>query len=787
MTTITGGNGDDLLIGTTAGELRRVSTNAQGGSTNGQSADPIFSADGLMIGFESRASNITPGNNTPFNEVYVKNLVTGEVTLASASAAGAIGDVGSLIGMFSPDGTKVVFASGAHNLVPGDNGSDWWDIYVKDLTTGAVQLVSANAAGVQGGGTPFDANSFDPVFSPDGTKVAFDSGAANLTPADTNAGYDVFIKDLSSGSVTLVSTTATGAGAHGPSFAPVFSPDGSKVAFVSNADNLVPGDTNGFRDIFVKDLATGAVTLVSADAAGNQAGNDSRLPVFSQDGLKIAFETAAFNLLPGDNHVGTRVLVKDLVTGSLTLVSSDALGDPGDNSSYHPAFSPDGTMIAFESRATNLVPGDTNGPYGVDIFVKNLIDGSITRVSTDSSGQEGDADSLTPVFSPDGSGIAFASSSFRASPNTYIQDIFIKTINDGSDQLAGGAGNDTLAGAGGPDSLDGGAGVDTATYSGDRASYLITTAPSGTTTVQDLRPGSPDGTDTLTNIEFLKFADQTVDLQPHNQAPTAVGDSASTTYGTAVVLSASSLLANDTDPDGDLLSLTSVGAALHGAVSLSGGKVTFTPSFGYVGAASFNYTISDGAGGSAVATVTVTVTSTSGSSTGPAYIYGAGQAGGRTFDVSGDGIGHLVLATSFDDALYGGGQKDVLNASGGDDLVFAGAGDDLITGGAGSDSLHGESGRDSFIWKVADVTNSAPGTQDEIFDFEGAGDGRTSGDYLVFQGFSAGSGLALVSQSAADPNLYTYALTDAATGASQLIVIHSLDGAALAKGDFLFM
>ncbi len=85
------------------------------------------------------------------------------------------------------------------------------------------------------------------------------------------------------------------------------------------------------------------------------------------------------------------------------------------------------------------------------------------------------------------------------------------------------------------------------------------------------------------------------------------------------------------------------------------------------------------------------------------------------------------------------------------------------------------------------MTNSAPGTQDEIFDFEGAGDGRTSGDYLVFQGFSAGSGLALVSQSAADPNLYTYALTDAATGASQLIVIHSLDGAALAKGDFLFM
>ncbi|UPT97174.1 hypothetical protein J4G48_0003015 [Bradyrhizobium barranii subsp. apii] len=179
-------------------------------------------------------------------------------TRASTSATGAQADGASFQAAFSPDGTKVAFESYADNLVPGDtNGAP--DVFVKDLTTGAITLVSTNASGVQGDGW-----SYQPVFSPDGTKLAFASGSDNLVPGDTNQALDIFVKDLATGAVTRVSTSASGAQADGLlTTNPIFSPDGTKVAFYSDADNLVPDDTDHVRDIFVKDLTTGAITLIA--------------------------------------------------------------------------------------------------------------------------------------------------------------------------------------------------------------------------------------------------------------------------------------------------------------------------------------------------------------------------------------------------------------------------------------------------------------------------------------------------------------------------------------------
>ncbi|MGK7061622.1 TolB family protein [Bradyrhizobium sp. 1050_B9_N1_2] len=165
-------------------------------------------------------------------------------TRVSTSATGAQADGASVQAAFSPDGTKVAFASYADNLVPGDtNGAP--DVFVKDLSTGAITLVSTDASGVQLGG-------YQPIFSPDGTKLAFATGV------------DIFVKDLATGALTRVSTSASGEQADGLSTTnPIFSPDGTKVAFYSDADNLVPDDTDHVRDIFVKDLTTGAITLIA--------------------------------------------------------------------------------------------------------------------------------------------------------------------------------------------------------------------------------------------------------------------------------------------------------------------------------------------------------------------------------------------------------------------------------------------------------------------------------------------------------------------------------------------
>ncbi len=278
------------------------------------------------------------------------------------------------------------------------------------------------------------------------------------------------------------------------------------------------------------------------------------------------------------------------------------------------------------------------------------------------------------------------------------------------------------------------------------------------------------------------------DITGTDDAPTARSDQTATPYNTPLVLASSVLVGNDSDPEGDALSITAVGAPQHGTVSLSGGHVTFTPFFGFVGFARFSYTIDDGHGGTSTAYVGVNVTSTTGNNgMGPPYVYVGGAASGQTVDVSGDGQPHLVIGSNFNDFIYGGGFADTLNGGGGADLINGGGGNDLISGGPGSDTLYGGAGADSFIWSRSDLLQSAQGAQDAVLDFEGAGDGRLSGDFLLFTGFSAGSGLAFKAQSNANPHLYYYTLTDHASGASELIAIGSVDGLPLSQGDYLFI
>ena len=172
----------------------------------------------------------------------------------------------------------------------------------------------------------------------------------------------------------------------------------------------------------------------------------------------------------------------------------------------------------------------------------------------------------------------------------------------GNDTLNGGSGDDTMSGGVGDDVLDGGDGNDTAVYGGNAADYVVT-VNGGTATVSGI-----EGTDTLTNVEILQFADQTAPVVSTNQSPVAVADAASTDEDTPLTIAAATLLANDTDADGDTLTITAVGNAVNGGVALDGnGDVVFTPDANFNGAATFDYTVSDGNAGTDTATVTVTV------------------------------------------------------------------------------------------------------------------------------------------------------------------------------------
>ncbi|MGH3656122.1 MAG: hypothetical protein ACRDUA_05640, partial [Micromonosporaceae bacterium] len=273
----------------------------------------------------------------------------------------------------SANGRYVAFASLADNLVPGDtNGrgeDEPMDVFVRDRRTGVTTRVSVASDGSQANDT-----SLKPAVSAGGRYVAFVSLADNLVTGDTNGWWDVFVHDRRAGATTRVSVASDGSQAKGDlSTAPALSADGRYVAFVSWEDNLVTGDTNGWGDVFVHDRRTGATTRVSVASDGSQANAASGSPpglAISGDGRYVAFGSNADDLVPGDTNGTDDVFVHDRQTGATTRVSVASDGSQTNGgASGGPAISAGGRYIAFTSSADNLVPGDTNGTY--DVFVRD--------------------------------------------------------------------------------------------------------------------------------------------------------------------------------------------------------------------------------------------------------------------------------------------------------------------------------------------------------------------------------------------------------------------------------
>jgi Tol biopolymer transport system component len=414
------------------GGIALASTDAAGVVANSESSDASLSADGRYVAFSSRATNLVDGAATTRDRIYVKDLETGEIALASTDEAGADANDRSQEPSLSADGRYVAFRSDATNLVDGAITTQW-RIYVKDLATGEIALASSDEAG-----TDAEAHGYEPSLSADGRYVAFRSGATNLVDGATTTRDRIYVKDLETGEIALTSTDEAGADARDNSFDPSLSADGRYVAFSSWATNLVDGASTSRERIYVKDLETGKIALASTDETGADANGPSSTPSLSADGRYVAFRSSATNLVDGTTTMTDRIYVKDLETGEIALASSDETGADvdADAFSFAPSLSADGRHVAFRSNATNLVDGAATTRDR--IYVKDLETGEIALASTDEAGADANDRSQEPSLSADGRYVAFRSvaTNLVDGATTTRDRIYVKDLETGEIALA---------------------------------------------------------------------------------------------------------------------------------------------------------------------------------------------------------------------------------------------------------------------------------------------------------------------------------------------------------------
>lgn len=351
---------------------------------------------------------------------------TDVLLLATTSDAGVKGNATSDIPFVSADGTAVAFSSNATNLDPADT-DPYGDVYLKDLASGDIQLISTSATGVKGNGS-----SGFPHISDDGSTVVFSSTATNLHPDDTDGDYDVYVKDLASGDLVLASTSEAGINANAYAFADAVSADGSTVAFSSYATNLDPADTDPAMDVYLKNVATGVLVLASTSDAGVKGDGASQGWSLSADGSKVAFSSRASNLDPADTDTIGDAYVKDVTTGDIVLASTSDTGVKSNADILSVmSLSADGSRLAFFCAANTLDPADTDG--STDVYVKDLVSGDIVLASTSDTGVTGNGYDSGPSLSADGGRVAFTSESTNLDPGdtNAVRDVYVKTLATG--------------------------------------------------------------------------------------------------------------------------------------------------------------------------------------------------------------------------------------------------------------------------------------------------------------------------------------------------------------------
>jgi hypothetical protein len=359
-----------------------------------------------------------PGNLevSSIAQVYVRDRLRRTTRLVSVARTGGEPDSQSLYPAISSSGRYVAFESDADDIAPSDLNAAN-DVFVRDRTAGTTTLVSVGPGGVRANGSSGLAS-----ISADGRVVAFQSSATNLGGPDSSSiTDDIFVRDLDAGTTTRVSIGLGGAEPNGESFTPAVSRDGRTVVFVSSASNLVSGDTNGHSDVFAFDRTTGTIRRISVTPAGDEANGpvaNPNPPAVNSNGTVFAFGTFASNLLGG---TPTRdVVLRDETRNTDERISTGAEVDNvyEEAESIGPSMSADARLVAY-ATANPQLPGYL-GTEGMGVYVRHRVTGALTRASQVSQCRAADSVNGYPSLSADGRFVAWQSNAINLlEPGVY--------------------------------------------------------------------------------------------------------------------------------------------------------------------------------------------------------------------------------------------------------------------------------------------------------------------------------------------------------------------------------
>lgn len=408
-----------LVSSLPAQQIELVSVSPSGVQANAKSERPFVSADGSIVVFQSSASNLVAGDLNFVADIFCFNRATLALDLVTASTTGGLANGPSERPICSADGRYIVFASDASNLVVGDTNLAR-DVFLTDTLLGTTTLISKTTAGIQGNGF-----STRPDMSADGRYIVFRSGATNLDGLDLNGIVDdVFLHDTVTGVTEMVSRDSLGVQGNAASDRPCISDDGNIISFWSDSSNLVVGDLNFVRDIFVIDRLAGTTSLASVSSAGVQGNAISSRPAVSGDGRFVAYRSTASNLVAGDVNLVGDVFMHEIATGATTLISKSTAGVQGDALSSIPQMNYDASIVVYRSDATTLDLSDIN--LTEDVFRYEVATGTTTLISRTTNGGLGNGKSSRPTISADGSIVAFQShaDNMVASDTNLVLDAF---------------------------------------------------------------------------------------------------------------------------------------------------------------------------------------------------------------------------------------------------------------------------------------------------------------------------------------------------------------------------
>ncbi len=395
-----------------------VSVDRNGGPANAGSGVAKVSHNGNRVAFVSFATDLVGVDIGDYANVFARTRSTGRTQLVTRTWTGEPTDGPSRVNGVSRTGRFVAYDSAATNIARRDTNGVY-DIFVRDLEQGRSERISVTYDGKQP-----DRESFRPSLSGNGRIVVYDSYATNLVPHDTNGGFDVFLRNRQTDTTRRISVGPGGLQADGESTGAVISADGGVVCYESGAENLVANDGNDEPDVFCYDRATRTTELASVALDGTSGVDNAVMGDVSADGRFVVFTSLGNDYVEGDGNGFADVFVRDLQEDSTVRVSLTTAGAGRKATSFWPSISADGSVVTFDTDGA-FVPGDTNTKY--DVYRHRLTDGTTRRVSVADDGAQGSLASLLNDLSGDGRFVVFLTdNNFTAGADNHRTDVMIR-------------------------------------------------------------------------------------------------------------------------------------------------------------------------------------------------------------------------------------------------------------------------------------------------------------------------------------------------------------------------